>query len=193
MNKKVVFKKTESFQFLFEFHWKWLHILVLHYWSRTQWGLFCHVHDDVIKWKYFLHYWPFVHEFPAQSPMTQSSDVSFDLRPNKQLSKQWWGWWFETPSCPLWRHCNALYCSCHILAIIQPVGLFAHFSTQIVMFMGPTWVLSAPDGPHVGPMNLAIRVVLLLVVLICNVFIRQYCICITYAVCDQPLPELMMT
>ena len=25
--------------------------------------------------------------------------------------------------------------------------------------LGPTWVLSAPDGPHVGPMNLAIRVV----------------------------------
>ena len=23
--------------------------------------------------------------------------------------------------------------------------------------MGPTWVLSAPDGPHVGPMNLAIQ------------------------------------
>ena len=25
--------------------------------------------------------------------------------------------------------------------------------------MWPTWVLSTPDGPHVGPMNLAIRVV----------------------------------
>ena len=25
--------------------------------------------------------------------------------------------------------------------------------------MGPTWVLSAPDGPHVGPMHLAIRVI----------------------------------
>ena len=24
--------------------------------------------------------------------------------------------------------------------------------------MGPTWVLSAPDGTHVGPINLAIRV-----------------------------------
>ena len=24
--------------------------------------------------------------------------------------------------------------------------------------MGPTWVLAAPDGPHVGPMNLFIRV-----------------------------------
>ena len=26
--------------------------------------------------------------------------------------------------------------------------------------VGPTWVLSAPDGPHVGPMNLAIWEVL---------------------------------
>ena len=25
--------------------------------------------------------------------------------------------------------------------------------------MGPTWVLLAPDGPHIGPMNLAIGVV----------------------------------
>ena len=31
--------------------------------------------------------------------------------------------------------------------------------------MGPTWVLSAPDGPHVGPINLAIRALLLTVVL----------------------------
>ena len=30
----------------------------------------------------------------------------FDLRLNKRLSKQWWGWWFETQSCPLWRHCS---------------------------------------------------------------------------------------
>ena len=26
--------------------------------------------------------------------------------------------------------------------------------------MGPAWVLSAPDGPHIGPMNLAISDVL---------------------------------
>ena len=26
--------------------------------------------------------------------------------------------------------------------------------------MGPTWHLSVPDGPHVGPMNFAIRVCL---------------------------------
>ena len=27
--------------------------------------------------------------------------------------------------------------------------------------MGPTWVLSVPGGPHVGPMNLVIRVIAL--------------------------------
>ena len=26
--------------------------------------------------------------------------------PKKGLSKQSWGWWFETPSRPLWRHSN---------------------------------------------------------------------------------------
>ena len=30
-------------------------------------------------------------ELPTQRPVTQSFDVFFDLRPNKRLSKQWWG------------------------------------------------------------------------------------------------------
>ena len=46
-------------------------------------------------------------EFPTQRPVTQNFGVCFDLRPNKRLSKQSWSWWFETPSCPLWRHRNA--------------------------------------------------------------------------------------
>ena len=45
-------------------------------------------------------------EFPSQRPVMRSFDIFFDLRLNKQLSKQSGGWWFETPSCPLWRHCN---------------------------------------------------------------------------------------
>ena len=49
---------------------------------------------------------PVSSEFPEQRPVTRSFDVFFDLHPNKRLSKQWWGWWFETPSCPLWRHRN---------------------------------------------------------------------------------------
>ena len=46
-------------------------------------------------------------EVPTQRPVTRSFYVFFDLRPNKRLSKQSWGWWFETLSRPLWRHRNA--------------------------------------------------------------------------------------
>ena len=80
-------------------------------------------HDDVIKWKHFVRYWPFVreiHRSPVNSPHndrwiphTKASDAelwcflwSADLRLNKRLSKHSWGWWFETPSRPLWRQCN---------------------------------------------------------------------------------------
>ena len=48
--------------------------------------------------------------FPTQRPETRSFGVFFDLRLNKRLSKQSRGWWFETPSRSLWRHCNAVHC-----------------------------------------------------------------------------------
>ena len=49
-------------------------------------------------------------EFPAQRPVTRSIDVFFELRLNKQLNKQPWGSWFETPQWSLWRHCNVYPC-----------------------------------------------------------------------------------
>ena len=45
-------------------------------------------------------------EIPAQRPVTRNFDVFFDLRLNKRLSTQPWGWWFETPPWSLWCHCN---------------------------------------------------------------------------------------
>ena len=45
-------------------------------------------------------------ESPAQRPVTWSLDVFFARRLNKRLGKQSWGWWFETPSRSLWRHCE---------------------------------------------------------------------------------------
>ena len=58
-----------------------------------------------------------------------------------------------------------------VLDVSQPLSCNWSFVTIICGFpsqklpdskvhganMGPTWVLSAPDEPHVGPMNLAIR------------------------------------
>ena len=43
-----------------------------------------------------------------RGPVTRSFDAFFDLRLNKRLSKQWWGWWFETLSHPFLRHCNGI-------------------------------------------------------------------------------------
>ena len=47
---------------------------------------------------------PVTGEFPAQRPVTRSFDIFIDMRLNERLRKQSWGWWFETPSRPLWRH-----------------------------------------------------------------------------------------
>ena len=59
-------------------------------------------HDDVIKWKHFLRYWPFVwgiHRSPVNSPhkrpVTRSFDVFFDLRLNRRLNKQSGRRWFS--------------------------------------------------------------------------------------------------
>ena len=63
--------------------------------------------------------------------MTRSFDVFFDLRLNKLLSKQWWGWWFETPSRPLWRHCNGRWKFCYelniFLNLLFSLNMISHF------------------------------------------------------------------
>ena len=56
---------------------------------------------------------PVTGEFPAQSPVTRSFDVFFDLCLNKRLSKQSWRCWFETPSRSLWRHSNEIIALWH--------------------------------------------------------------------------------
>ena len=75
---------------------------------------------------------PVIGEFPAQRPVTRSFDDFFDLRLNKRLSQQSWGWWFEKPSRSLWLHCNEIW----------PVGVNegGHF----------TRILECPDGSVVS-------------------------------------------
>ena len=38
---------------------------------------------------------PVSDEFPPQRPVTRNFDVFFDLRQNKRLSKQSWGWYLR--------------------------------------------------------------------------------------------------
>ena len=49
---------------------------------------------------------PVTGEFHTQWPVTRSFDVFLDLRLNERMSKQSWGWWFDTTSRPLWRYSN---------------------------------------------------------------------------------------
>ena len=66
-------------------------------------------HDDVIKWKYFPRYWPFVrgiHQPPVNSPHKGPWPGALMFSLICVLRRQSWGWWFETLSRPLWRHCN---------------------------------------------------------------------------------------
>ena len=49
---------------------------------------------------------PVTGAFHTQRPVTRSFHVSFDLRLNQRLSKQWGRRWFETLSRSLWRLCN---------------------------------------------------------------------------------------
>ena len=89
-----------------------LFCVVLCFYSLFWFGSYAPKHiysqlKDIIKWKQFPRYWPFVRGIhPHNGQWRGAFDVFFDLRLNKRLSKQSWDWWFETPSRPLWRHNN---------------------------------------------------------------------------------------
>ena len=101
-------------QWTFTGNWESSWCQLYHNWWHRILSLW-QIHDDVIKWKHFPRYWPFVrgiHRFPVNSPhkdqWREALVFFFDLRQNERLSKKSWGWWFETPSRPLWRHCNVV-------------------------------------------------------------------------------------
>ena len=84
--------------------------------SLTYINLFAE-HDDLIKWKHCPRYWPFVwgiRRSPVNPPHKGQwcGTLMFSLIFAwingwvSNLSKQSWGWLFETPSGPLWRNCN---------------------------------------------------------------------------------------
>ena len=89
-------------------------------WKRGTWGTFFWTQRMWVSWwRHQMETFsallaicaensPVPGEFTAQRPVTRSFDVFFDLRLNKRLSKQWWGWWFETLSHPLWCRRNGV-------------------------------------------------------------------------------------
>ena len=96
--------------------------------------------------------------FPSQRPVTWRFDVFVDLHLNKQLRRQSWGWWFDMPSCPLWRHCNVIsyflmfrlspsHKVCHSDGIFHK-GLVAQSVRWLVICVQGAWVNTDPDKPN---------------------------------------------
>ena len=81
-------------------------------------------------------------------PLTKASDAELwyflDLCPNKRLSKQWWGWWFETLSCSLWRHSNGSRQNCHNLVEYIFKCIYLNENVWISLTISLKSVLKAP-------------------------------------------------
>ena len=104
-------------------------------------------------------------EFPTRRPATRDFDAFFDLHPNKRLSIQWWGWWFETQSCPLWRHSIGQFmclqsATCKAYNCNVTEGTFTQFSSPCSQAFGDPvvfrktpvnrcygWVPNSPGDP----------------------------------------------
>ena len=70
--------------------------------------------DDVIQWKHFPRYWPFVRGIHRSAVNSQHKGqwhgaliFSLICALNKRLRKQPLGWLFGASSRSFWRHCNA--------------------------------------------------------------------------------------
>ena len=101
---------------------------------------------------------PVTGEFPAQRPVMRSFGVFFDLRLNKRLSKPSWGWWFETPSSPLWRHCNAYFTHHYTKQSMAKKHLhckvFIHLIQTCTFAIQPTGSLHFMAKAHIVPPRL---------------------------------------
>ena len=77
---------------------------------------------------------PVTGEFPSQMPVARGFDIFFDLRLNKQLSKQSRRGWFEIPLRWLWRHSSDFLVSLDtkipmMLYIISPTRIYGCTTT----------------------------------------------------------------
>ena len=94
-------------------------------------------HNDVIKWKHFPRYWHCAGiiywssvNSPHEGQWRRALTFFFDLRQKKRLSKQSWGWWFETHHAQFDVTIMNGIPLLHILYCICPISTTIHLSTQ---------------------------------------------------------------
>ena len=93
---------------------------------------------------------PVTGEFPSPRPVTGSFDIFFDLRLNKRLRKQSWGWWFETTSRLIWRHRYdvCLYQQNHQTTWIEMI-ILQGWVTKVPKWSGLTSIIEKHDSKNI--------------------------------------------
>ena len=130
-------------------HGSYVAIIKMKDWTCAQTTI---IHGDVIKWKHFPRYWPFVRGIqrwlvnsPHKGQWRGALMFSLICTLNKRLNKQSWCWWFETSLRSLWRHCND-----HRQSIYSWVKSYDNIFSCDFDFNFPTmsWFCSCHDSSH---------------------------------------------
>ena len=119
--------------------------------SSTQWDQVMHICVTELE-HHWLRQWLGV----CSTPIHYINLFSFIINRNSTNRHQWnysWNSNIHLKKMHLLMWCAKCGISKNITVIYSPDSEI-HGAN-----MGPTWVLSAPDRPHVGAMNLAIRVI----------------------------------
>ena len=91
-------------------------------------------------------------EFPVQRPVTRTFGVFFDLCLNKRLRKRSWGWWFESLSRPLWRHCNAIAIDQHYMMFdyrhLFQTGMLELWLIEFAIICNLCYIINVHNSSH---------------------------------------------
>ena len=105
-------------------------------------------YDDVIKLKHFPRYWPFVRGI-NWSPVNFPHKGQWRGALRFSLVCAWingWGWWFETQSPPLWRHCNGIINFHQLLTNCSTESNLALYYNHKTNFQWNTFKCSSTEG-----------------------------------------------
>ena len=102
---------------------------------------------------------PVTGEFPSERPVMGSFDVFSDLLLNKRLSKQSWGWWFETNYAPVyvWEYVSDFVprCTGNVINLPMPGLKLIHISNRSILIKRAPDIIKS-NSDDLGVMKLSL-------------------------------------
>ena len=93
---------------------------------------------------------------PRWIPRTKSSDAELWCflwsASESTVSKQWWGWWFETLSRSFWRHCNDSWQNSWTIYGVLEIN-HRDFVARARLLDTMFWVIAFLPSPKINPIG----------------------------------------